>query len=315
MSRPETPPPFKAPLVDDPDNDPLWKWYWAESAGGHTLTFGKYKDKNLKLYNASFRYVDFARENCNKWARREFIAACDIYREGLEASVEEHYGRFIVPFGRKHRGKMIEECRDKQWMLWTQGQKRLTDRHPIYFEAVQQWLDHPHQHMAIHDVGQLCDPREYEQDMAGYRMAGRSYVLADVEEETESDREFIASSQEGTEAESEASFEYSSADAESGSQESGSQETSGSEETGSAETESEETGQETDEVVQRTKRKAHATPTPTSTPTSSQESGGFRVNRPSRKAKRLRISSSGSSSSDEGTVMPVVPSSDNIAEE
>lgn len=57
-----------------------------------------------------------------------FIKAFDKYYEGLEAIVETEYDRFIVPFGRRHRGKTIRRCRDKDWLLWTRRQTILVQK-------------------------------------------------------------------------------------------------------------------------------------------------------------------------------------------
>jgi hypothetical protein len=38
------------------------------------------------------------------------------------------YERLIVPFGQKHRGKRICQCRDKSWFLWTLTKKSLTEK-------------------------------------------------------------------------------------------------------------------------------------------------------------------------------------------
>jgi len=268
MSRPDTPPPFKPPLLDDPDEDPVWSWYYGADAGGHILEFGKYKNRELKLYEARLRYLAFTRKHCSA-SRRDFIEAFDRYSAGLEAGIEEHYGRFVVPFGKKHRGKTIQECRDKPWLLWTQQQRYLTERHPIYFSAVQQWLDHTKQHLAVREVGQLCHPHDYEADMAGYK----TYVLSQLVEETPSDEEFIVSSQtEDTQNESQDSLDEADAAAEKV----------------WARMEAEEQSQEP-RLYQSRKRRAYATPTPTS----SQEPGSQVLpSQSSKNPKRARMSSS-----------------------
>ncbi|KZP05605.1 hypothetical protein FIBSPDRAFT_903403 [Athelia psychrophila] len=190
MPRETTPTPFKGPL-EDPEHISC-AWYWADNAGGHTFDFGQYIDQHQRLRDTSLRYILFCR-------KPEFFVASDRYTEGLEASLQDDYGRFIVPFGKKHRGKMIEECRDKRWFLWSQKNTRLTNRHPLYFKAVQQWLDHPNHHMAVRDVGELCDPREYERDVAEYLDEDEEDKLSKLEEEEmEADRRFIVNSVENS---------------------------------------------------------------------------------------------------------------------
>ncbi|KAK0474061.1 hypothetical protein IW261DRAFT_1500277 [Armillaria novae-zelandiae] len=42
---------------------------------------------------------------------------------------EDHYAEFIVPgFSRKHRGKRLQQCRDKPWMEWTTKRPDLTNK-------------------------------------------------------------------------------------------------------------------------------------------------------------------------------------------
>lgn len=64
MSRPETPPPFKPLLADDPD-DPSCAWCWADNAGGHILDFGKYTGKRQRLRDTSLSYLLFCRGKCS----------------------------------------------------------------------------------------------------------------------------------------------------------------------------------------------------------------------------------------------------------
>jgi hypothetical protein len=47
-----------------------------------------------------------------------FVNGFAVYREGLEAAVDDLYDQFVVPFGKKHKGKEIHQSRDKQWLLW-----------------------------------------------------------------------------------------------------------------------------------------------------------------------------------------------------
>jgi hypothetical protein len=35
---------------------------------------------------------------------------------------------FIVPFGQKHHGKTIRQCRDKPWLLWSRSKQVLRDK-------------------------------------------------------------------------------------------------------------------------------------------------------------------------------------------
>ena len=57
--------------------------------------------------------------------KSEFLKAARYYMAGLEDTIETQFEYFVVPFGKKHRKKIIRECHDKEWMLWTQKQPYL----------------------------------------------------------------------------------------------------------------------------------------------------------------------------------------------
>jgi hypothetical protein len=56
------------------------------------------------------------------------LEAFKIYLAGLEKHAKTSYDTFVVPFGRKHKGKTIRQCRDKEWLRWTIRQKVLTNK-------------------------------------------------------------------------------------------------------------------------------------------------------------------------------------------
>ncbi len=83
-----------------------------------------------------------------------------MYIEGLKEYVKREYSSFVVPFGRKHRGKRLDQCSDEEWMLWTMKQPILTDKvwtchfrrqvlilrllqWTVYFTAVEYFLENP----------------------------------------------------------------------------------------------------------------------------------------------------------------------------
>ncbi|KAF7984806.1 hypothetical protein HWV62_11818 [Athelia sp. TMB] len=206
MPRSETPPPFEAPLIDSDEADASYDWYWGDDAGGYTLDFGKYAGKRLR--EVRLGYLLWCRENLSY--KRGFVAAFDGYHAGLQARVAEDYARFVVPFGAKHRGKMIGGCRDKDWFRWTLRHRALTSRHPLYFEAVKEWLRHPRPHMAVRDVGELCvDPREYELDVDVYGGEDEDgdYLLPSQEREGAVDADCLAQSGDDDRSSSESSSE------------------------------------------------------------------------------------------------------------
>lgn len=45
------------------------------------------------------------------------------YYQGLGSNLMASF-----PFGRKHRGKTISQCRDKDWLLWTRMQAILVKK-------------------------------------------------------------------------------------------------------------------------------------------------------------------------------------------
>jgi len=57
-----------------------------------------------------------------------FVNGFEAYREGLETVVDDLYDQFVVPFGKKHRGKEIRQCRDKPWLLWAMGKRVLVKK-------------------------------------------------------------------------------------------------------------------------------------------------------------------------------------------
>ncbi len=93
----------------------------------------------------------------------------------------DHYAEFVIPFGTKHRGKRLQQCRDKLWMRWTTRKPSLTQKvcvrvsgwslrliriqYPIYFTAVQYFLDDPRHYTANRDIGELLSATEYEDDL------------------------------------------------------------------------------------------------------------------------------------------------------
>ncbi|SJL15265.1 uncharacterized protein ARMOST_18755 [Armillaria ostoyae] len=90
-----------------------------------------------------------------------------MYIEGLKEYAKREYSSFVVPFGRKHRGKRLDQCSDEEWMLRTMKQPILTDKWTVYFRAVEYFLDIPelecdHSSERVEYVNDL-DPR-FEDD-------------------------------------------------------------------------------------------------------------------------------------------------------
>ncbi|RDB29800.1 hypothetical protein Hypma_013876 [Hypsizygus marmoreus] len=188
--RAPTPPILHDPIVDNDDsedesssaNDEL-EWYYGENAGGYVLNFGKHKGQ--VLHNTSISYLYWCYKNFNP--NHSLIGAFELYHEGLEEYAKTHYAEFVVPFGRKHQGKRIAKCRDKDWLLWTTTRKALTDKYPIFFVAVQYWLENPRHQGVKRDIGELLRCSEYEDDLE----LAEETEDSDEDALNESDIEFI----------------------------------------------------------------------------------------------------------------------------
>ncbi|KAF8586114.1 hypothetical protein K439DRAFT_985200 [Ramaria rubella] len=160
--RSPTPPPLIITFQDEEDD--RHSWYWEEHGGGMRLYFGKYKGK--KIHDVPLSYLLWCYETFDERPQNvSFLTAFEYYYEGLKSLTEDDYDRFIVPFGKKHRGKTICQCRDKEWMVWTLRQRQLVQKHPIYFDAVRQWLAHPRKQEVHRDIGENLLATEYADDL------------------------------------------------------------------------------------------------------------------------------------------------------
>ncbi|KAJ7665189.1 hypothetical protein DFH06DRAFT_308672 [Mycena polygramma] len=94
----------------------------------------------------------------------DFLNAFEKYYAGLRELVEKdgyHYEEFRVPFGKKHRGTRLRQCRDQRWLRWCSKKKPLTEKHPLFFRAVERWLANPQKCEKTRDVGELLSKSEY----------------------------------------------------------------------------------------------------------------------------------------------------------
>ncbi|KAJ7292759.1 hypothetical protein C8J57DRAFT_6390 [Mycena rebaudengoi] len=152
------------PLIEDPiDDGEGFGWYYDTDAGGMILPFAKYPPQT-RMHSVSLSYLRFCREHSHK---PSFLAAFDKYQAGLYEHVQKgyNYENVFVPFGTKHRGARLRQCRDKGWLEWCQKQKYLTDKHPLFFVAVEKWLANPRKWGKMRDVGELLAPSEYKDDL------------------------------------------------------------------------------------------------------------------------------------------------------
>ncbi|KIY62688.1 hypothetical protein CYLTODRAFT_494472 [Cylindrobasidium torrendii FP15055 ss-10] len=138
-------------IEDSPD---AYLWYSEPYAGGYELRYGALAKKKLNELDES--YVRWWMENSRSPRIR---SAAKAYLDGLEEYATSHYGEFLVPHRNKRvnrQGKRIDFCRDKKSFnhLLHPRYSGLHDRYPIYFKAVQQFIDHPSHHLARRDIGE-----------------------------------------------------------------------------------------------------------------------------------------------------------------
>ncbi|KAF9462490.1 hypothetical protein BDZ94DRAFT_1322499 [Collybia nuda] len=184
--------PIKDPIRDGVDDDDDDDWCYGANAGGLVFWFGKYKD--YKLHQVPLHYIDWCRDNLTKSVKIQ--GAISLYLNGVTDFTKKHYSDFIVPFGNKHQGQTIAQCRDKPWFEWLTQIQDLRDKYPYFLRAVDLWLDNPG-HQEVHrDIGELLDASKYKDDLELI-----NGLELDDEEETQADIDFLDDSSlvEGTE--------------------------------------------------------------------------------------------------------------------
>ncbi|KAK0487065.1 hypothetical protein IW261DRAFT_1589559 [Armillaria novae-zelandiae] len=144
-------------------------------------------------------YLHYIVNKCNWYTKGihwAFFDAIGTYFEGLMEYAEDHYAEFIVPgFLRKHRGKRLQQCRDKPWMEWTTKRPDLTQKYIVYFTAVRCLLDNPRHYTASRDIGELLSVTRYEDDLDLVEEDNDEYEMNsfinddDAEEEQEQEQE------------------------------------------------------------------------------------------------------------------------------
>ncbi|KAF8805522.1 hypothetical protein BYT27DRAFT_6664277 [Phlegmacium glaucopus] len=167
-----------SPILYDPigvdDDTDQYNWYYDARAGGYILPFNKYQGQ--KICETDILYLYFCR---GVTRNQEFLDAFSRFLDGLKQHAQTNYADFIVPFGQKHRGKTIRQCRDKGWFEWVCTQCQLREKCEVFITAVQLWLANPRHQGVKRDIGELLDASKYEDDL---------------DLKLESDLEFIATS-------------------------------------------------------------------------------------------------------------------------
>lgn len=129
----------RRPVDIDPNNihgNPIgFSWYTGSEGGGFIIpkTFKKYNSRCIN--DTPMGYLHFLVKKSRQpdhslWLTRyaDLFSAINMYIEGLKEYAKREYSSFVVPFGRKHRGKRLDQCSDEEWMLWTMKQPILTDK-------------------------------------------------------------------------------------------------------------------------------------------------------------------------------------------
>ncbi|KAK0222206.1 hypothetical protein IW262DRAFT_1460508 [Armillaria fumosa] len=155
---------------EDIDNDPeTFAWYEGPQGGGFTVPIQFKKYQNRPVNETPMGYLHYIVNKCS-WHAKDvpdflFFDAIDVYFEGLMEYARVHYAEFVIPFGTMHRGKRLQQCRDKPWMEWTTKRPDLTQKYIVYFTAVRYFLDNPRHYTANRDIGELLSVTQYEDDL------------------------------------------------------------------------------------------------------------------------------------------------------
>ncbi|KAK0477284.1 hypothetical protein IW261DRAFT_1486775 [Armillaria novae-zelandiae] len=123
-------------------------------------------DDGPQVNETPMGYLHYIVNKCN-WYTKDihwaFFDAIGTYFEGLMEYAKDHYAEFIVPgFSRKHRGKRLQQCRDKPWMEWTTKRPDLTQKVSV---PVRYLLNNPRHYTANRDIGELLSVTQYEDDL------------------------------------------------------------------------------------------------------------------------------------------------------
>ncbi|KAK0185649.1 hypothetical protein F5146DRAFT_1144156 [Armillaria mellea] len=163
------------PVDIDPNNilgNPIFAWYTGSEGGGFIIPEGFKKYGSCYINDTPMGYLHLVKKSCQPdhslWLTRyvDLFSAINMYIDGLKEYANHEYLSFMVPFGRKHRGKRLDQCIDEEWMLWTMKQPILTDKWTVYFTAVEYFLKNPEQYEHTHEQAKYMnnlDPR-FEDD-------------------------------------------------------------------------------------------------------------------------------------------------------
>ncbi|KIK01150.1 hypothetical protein K443DRAFT_132408 [Laccaria amethystina LaAM-08-1] len=155
-------PPLRNPI--DPGGGSL-DWYYGDHAGGMIFDFNFGKHNGRKLHALCLNYLAWWYTTRTASGRSHpTLSAIELYVDGLREYAKDNYLDFVVPFGQKHGGQTIGECRDKKWMVWSCTKPDLIIKHPIYFLAVDYHLKNPRHYNQTRDIGELLSATKYADD-------------------------------------------------------------------------------------------------------------------------------------------------------
>lgn len=138
---------IKDPLTN-PEDVKTYDWYYGNHAGGMVLLRATYE--GYKIHQVRPSYLQYCQRVLNLntcyWVstapayflriflihaqtlRNDVFQAFATFKDGLQEYAKTNYEEFLVPFGRKHKGKTIAQCRDKPRMRWTLTRQVLLDK-------------------------------------------------------------------------------------------------------------------------------------------------------------------------------------------
>ncbi|KAK7063763.1 hypothetical protein R3P38DRAFT_11412 [Favolaschia claudopus] len=192
--RPPPVPVINQPLVDE-DGGEQYPWFDGEDAGGMIMSYGQYHGQKMNMLGEDYLGWCFENLRFRTWARA-FVAAFSIYKANLYDFAEHNFASFLVPFGKRYRGKLLGECRDKPYLVHCSKNKVLREKFPCFFRAVERLFENPRTECAWRDVGELLSATEYADDLELSLQDGPAESnagLGDDDGATQSDREFIVS--------------------------------------------------------------------------------------------------------------------------
>ncbi|KAJ7757501.1 hypothetical protein B0H16DRAFT_1457677 [Mycena metata] len=143
-----------------------YEWYYGLDAGGFPSPFKKHP--GVAIHTLELGFLTYCREKCTNAVR--FHAAFDKFHAGLWDHVNSDsphlpYLDFLVPFGNVYRGRRLGDCHDKPYFLFCQSKLGLTNKHLLFFRALERRFANPRREGVWRDIGQRLDATKYNDDL------------------------------------------------------------------------------------------------------------------------------------------------------